>query len=139
MAGVSLAVWLSEAFVFWLIARSLELEVSIPEASLVVVLGSLFALVPAAPGYVGTYDAALLFTLHALGIGGGSALGAVLLFRFVVFVPITVAGLVLMVVLYGGLRALSDAERGSSASDALTANGAGAVAEGRPVAGSRRG
>jgi uncharacterized membrane protein YbhN (UPF0104 family) len=138
LAGVSLAVWLSEAGVFWLIARSLELEVSLPEASIVVVLGSLSALVPAAPGYVGTYDAALLFTLHALGIGGGSALGAVLLFRFVVFVPITVAGLVLMVVRYGGLWALGDADRGSPPPDGA-ASGAGEAEQARRAGGSRRG
>ena len=74
------------------------------------VLGSLLALVPAAPGYVGTYDAALLFGLHALGVTGGIALGCTLMFRFVVFVPITLVGLLLMVTRYGGPRALRAAE-----------------------------
>ena len=42
--------------------------------------------------------------LHAIGIKGGQALAFVLLARFVLFVPVTVAGLILMVVRYGGLR-----------------------------------
>jgi uncharacterized protein (TIRG00374 family) len=102
----SLGIWASEAGVLWLCVESLGLHVSLLDALLVDVLGSFFALIPAGPGYAGTYDAALLFALHALDIAGGSALSVVLLFRFVVFVPITVAGVVLLVVRYGGLREL---------------------------------
>ena len=86
---------------------SLDLSASIPEAMLVVVLVSFFALIPAAPGYVGTFDAAALFGLSALSIEGGDALGCVLLYRFVIFVPMTVLGLILMLTRYGGLRALA--------------------------------
>ncbi|MGZ6709217.1 MAG: lysylphosphatidylglycerol synthase transmembrane domain-containing protein [Solirubrobacteraceae bacterium] len=104
---VSLGIWLAEAAVLWLCIRSLGLSsVSMLDALLVDVLGSFFALIPAGPGYAGTYDAALLFALHALKITGGAAISVVLLFRFVVFVPITLAGLVLMVVRYGGLHEL---------------------------------
>jgi uncharacterized protein (TIRG00374 family) len=103
---VSILVWLAEATVFWLVLRSLSIEVSGPEALLIVLLASFFALVPAAPGYVGTFDAALLFGLRAAGVAGGAAVGAALLYRFVVFVPITAAGLLLMLVRYGGLGRL---------------------------------
>src|SRR4051812_4089732 len=96
------AVWLTEAVIFWLVGASLHLGVSVLESALVVVLASFFALIPAAPGYVGTYDAAVLFALHALDVPGHEAVGAALLFRFVIFVPVTIAGLVLMVARYGG-------------------------------------
>jgi glycosyltransferase 2 family protein len=102
----SLGIWAAEAGVLWLCAQSLGLSLSLLDALLVDVLGSFFALIPAGPGYAGTYDAALLFALHQLDIKGGSALSLVILFRFIVFVPITVAGLGLMVTRYGGLSAL---------------------------------
>jgi uncharacterized membrane protein YbhN (UPF0104 family) len=104
--AVSLGVWLLEALVFWLTAESIEVGMSLLEALLVVVLGSFLALVPAGPGYAGTYDAAMLFALRAIHVSKSAALGCVILFRFVVFVPITVVGLVLMVTRYGGLKAI---------------------------------
>jgi uncharacterized membrane protein YbhN (UPF0104 family) len=64
------------------------------------------SLVPAAPGYIGTYDAAIVFGLKALGVTGDRAGGFALLTRFVIFAPITLAGLALPVWRYGGLRRL---------------------------------
>jgi uncharacterized membrane protein YbhN (UPF0104 family) len=66
----------------------------------------LFSLIPAAPGYVGTFDAAVIFGLRAVGVVGGQAVGFALLVRFVLFVPIIVVGLVLLVTRYGGVRQL---------------------------------
>lgn len=100
---LSAGIWAAESVIFFLVAESLHVSLSVFEALLVVVLGSFLALVPAGPGYVGTYDAAMLFGLDALDITGGVALSCVLLFRFIVFVPITLVGLVLMVTRYGGL------------------------------------
>jgi uncharacterized protein (TIRG00374 family) len=98
------AIWVLEAAIFWLVAQSLELDVGLLGASLVVVLASFFALIPAAPGYVGTFDAAVLFALHALDVPSDAALGAAITYRFVVFVPITIVGLILLITRYGGLR-----------------------------------
>ena len=105
------------------------------ESTLVVVLASFFALIPAAPGYVGTYDAAVLFALRALDVPGSAAIGAALLFRLVIFVPVTLAGLGLMFARYGGLRA---ALRRSAQPDALPASAPAAQPE-SPLAGSRHG
>jgi glycosyltransferase 2 family protein len=129
------AVWLAEAVIFWLVGESLGLGISVLESALVVVLASFFALIPAAPGYVGTYDAAVLFALHALDVPGNEAIGAALLFRFVIFVPVTIAGLVLMVVRYGGLRA---ALRRSAQPDARPATDA-PTPPASPLVGSRPG
>lgn len=99
----SAAIWLSEGVIFYLVGRSLELSISLPEAAFLVVIGSFFALIPAAPGYVGTYDAAVLFGLKALDISGGPSIGFTILVRFVLFVPVTLVGLLLMLTRYGGL------------------------------------
>jgi len=100
---VTLLVWLSEGLIFTLVAESLQIELSLLEGTFLVVLASFFALVPAAPGYVGTYDAAMLFGLGALDIRGGAAVSFVILARLVLFGPITVAGLILLLTRYGGI------------------------------------
>lgn len=101
---VTMGAWISEAVIFWLCAQSLGIGIGVLDGLTVTVLASLSALIPAGPGYIGTYDAAALFALHELDVTGGAAFSCIILFRFVVFVPITVVGLVLMLVRYGGLR-----------------------------------
>lgn len=107
LLAITIGIWILEGAIFWLIGQSLELPVAFLEALFLVVLTSFFLSVPAAPGYLGTFDAALIFGLKALDIQGGEAVAFVLLARFVLFVPITAAGLVLMLTRYGGLSQLS--------------------------------
>jgi uncharacterized membrane protein YbhN (UPF0104 family) len=114
LTGVSLIVWGLEASIFWLVAQSLGLSVSPVEAVFLLVLSAFFALIPAAPGYVGTFDAAVVFGLKALHIAGGPAVTFAILVRFVIFVPITVAGLLLFVFRYGGLRRMRAAGQATS-------------------------
>jgi uncharacterized membrane protein YbhN (UPF0104 family) len=98
---LTIGVWLLEGVIFWLVARSLQLAIHPVDCLFLVVLTSFFLLIPSAPAYLGTFDAALLFGLRAVGVSGGPALGFVLLARFVLFVPITVAGAFLMLGGYG--------------------------------------
>jgi glycosyltransferase 2 family protein len=111
LGGGSLLAWAGDAVVFTLCAQALDAPIGVLDGLLVVVVGAFFAIIPAGPGYVGTYDAAVLFALDTLGVTGGTAVGCLLLFRAVVFVPMTLAGLVLLVVRYGGLGTLLRAER----------------------------
>ena len=104
LLAATLGVWLLEGVIFYLVAQSLSLDVSPVDGCLLLVLSAFFSLIPAAPGYVGTFDAAVVFGLHAMDVGGGQAIAFALLVRFVLFVPITVAGLILLVARYGGLR-----------------------------------
>lgn len=106
LALATAGVWCLEAAIFVLVADSLNIGLSLIEGLSVNVLASFFSLVPAAPGYVGTLDAAILFGLKALDITGGAAVSFALLVRFVLFVPITVAGLLLVLTRYGGIAAL---------------------------------
>jgi uncharacterized membrane protein YbhN (UPF0104 family) len=103
LALVTAGVWLLEAVIFVLVGHSLNIHLSLMEGLFLDVLASFFALIPAAPGYVGTFDAAVLFGLKALDYGSTGALAFTLLVRFVLFVPITVTGLLLMLFRYGGL------------------------------------
>jgi uncharacterized membrane protein YbhN (UPF0104 family) len=87
---VSLALWLVEASVYLIVGDAVGIRLGATGALYVMALTNLSALIPAAPGYVGTYDAAVLLALRSLG---KPALGYLLVLRFVLFVPITLAGL----------------------------------------------
>jgi uncharacterized membrane protein YbhN (UPF0104 family) len=100
---VSVGIWALEGMVLLLVGQALGLGITLPEAVFVAVLASLAGLVPAGPGYVGTYDAAMLYGLHAIHVPGASAVAYVLLFRFIAFVPVTAVGLLLLLTRYGGL------------------------------------
>jgi uncharacterized membrane protein YbhN (UPF0104 family) len=100
LAVLSLVIWGIEGAVFLLVGRSLGLDLGYFDAALVVVLASAFAVVPAAPGFAGTFDAGIIIGLTALGVHGAPAVAYVLLIRFLEFVPITVLGLILFLVRY---------------------------------------
>ena len=102
LLALSLVVWTLEASVYLAVGRAVGLELNPLEALYVVALTNLFALVPAAPGYVGTFDAAVVFAVDSLGAGGSQALAYLVLLRFVLFVPITLVGLAFLVARYGG-------------------------------------
>jgi hypothetical protein len=101
---MSLLIWLCEGFTLLVVGDALALHLSVSEALLTAVVSALAASLPAGPGYAGSYDAGILLALHASGIRGGSAVGFLLLARFVVFVPVTVVGVVLLVARYGGMH-----------------------------------
>lgn len=115
LLALSLAVWALEASVYLATARSIELPFGPWEALYVVALTNLFALVPAGPGYVGTFDAAVVFAAGSLGATGGEAVAYLLLLRFVLFVPITLTGLTFLVARYGGVSRLRTRPGGEAA------------------------
>ena len=106
LGAATLGIWLIEGVIFWLVAEALHLDISLADGCSLLVLTSFMSLIPAAPGYVGTFDAAVVFGLKALDVTGGQAVAYALLVRFVLFVPVTIAGLVILVARYGGLRQL---------------------------------
>ncbi len=103
LLGLTFAVWALEWVAWWLAARAIELDLALLEVGYLMGLASVFALVPSGPGYVGTFDAAIAVGVRALGHSGTQALSYLLALRFVVTVPITLIGLVVLVVGYGGV------------------------------------
>ncbi len=102
LLALSLGLWTLEATVYLAVGRAVDLELGLLEALYVVALTNLFALAPAAPGYIGTFDAAVLFAVDSLGATGSDALTYLVLLRFVLFVPITLVGLGFLLARYGG-------------------------------------
>jgi uncharacterized membrane protein YbhN (UPF0104 family) len=118
LLAASFLIWCVEASVYLAVARSVDLEISGMGALYLVALTNLFAMLPAAPGYVGTFDAAVVFGVKAIGGTGSAAFSYLLLLRFVLFVPITLVGLVVLVTRYGGWSRMRTATRTEAGAEA---------------------
>jgi glycosyltransferase 2 family protein len=110
LAGTFL-LWTVEATVYLAVARAIDLNISVSGALYLVALTNFVAALPAAPGSIGTFDAAVAFGAKALGATGSAAVSYVILLRFVLYVPITIVGLVVLVARYGGWSRLRSAAR----------------------------
>jgi glycosyltransferase 2 family protein len=103
---VSLMIWTLEGVVFWLTAEALQLSIGLVGGIGLAVVATAFSTIPAGPAYAGTYDASLLVALRSLGVSGGPAISYVLMVRFLIFVPVTIVGLVVALTRYGALGRL---------------------------------
>jgi glycosyltransferase 2 family protein len=110
LAG-TFVLWSLEASVYWTVARAIDMEISTTGALYLVALTNFVAALPAAPGSIGTFDAAVLFGARSLDATKSAALSYVILLRFVLYVPITIVGLVVLVTRYGGWSRLRAATR----------------------------
>jgi glycosyltransferase 2 family protein len=106
LLGLTLLVWVLEAGVWMSAGAAAGFPMDPIEGAYIVALASVFALIPSGPGYAGTQDAAAVTGILALGGTHQQALTYLLLVRFVIAVPITLAGLGLLAARYGGLRRL---------------------------------
>src|SRR3954452_15985973 len=104
LAGLTVFAWCCEGLTLMLVGRSLGLGLHLLDTLSIIVLASLFAAIPAAPGYAGTFDAGLVLGLKSVGVTGGVAVGFVVLARFAMFVPVTLVGLFLLLHTYGGFK-----------------------------------
>jgi uncharacterized membrane protein YbhN (UPF0104 family) len=105
LLALSIGLWLLEAGVYLAVGRAMGVRLDLPAAVQLVTLVNLIGLIPAAPANLGTFDAAVLFATRRLA-AGGSGLGYVLALRLVLFVPITLVGLIVLVTRHGGLQRL---------------------------------
>jgi uncharacterized membrane protein YbhN (UPF0104 family) len=113
LLGLSMVLWLIEGGVYAVVGGVAGVHLSLLDGLYVMALANIAALVPAAPGYVGTFDAAVLLGISLVTHATHpAALAYVVLVRFVLFVPITLAGLVALVARYGGRRQVGALLRG---------------------------
>jgi glycosyltransferase 2 family protein len=109
LLGVTFVIWALEAAVWMSTGAAAGFAMDPIEGCYIVALASVFALIPSGPGYAGTQDAAAVTGILALGGTRSQAVTYVILVRFVIAVPITIAGLTLLAARYGGLRRLRPA------------------------------
>jgi uncharacterized membrane protein YbhN (UPF0104 family) len=106
LLGMTLVIWAIEAGVWMSVGAAIGFGMDPIEGLYLVALASVFSLIPSGPGYAGTQDTAVAIGIKAIGGTGGTAIGYLLMLRFVIVVPITILGLILLVVRYGGLKNL---------------------------------
>ena len=93
----SILIWVLETGLYWSVDRALGLGLSFGQLMLLNGVVNLVLLVPAAPGGLGTFDAAGRAMLQAYAIPAEPALGYTLVLRIALWVPITVLGAVYFV------------------------------------------
>lgn len=90
--GLSLGAWTAWAVAAGLIARSLDIELSVAEALFVAAVLNLGSAIPSSPGYVGTYEWLGVASLGLIGVSKEPALAFTILLHASWYVPTTLAG-----------------------------------------------
>ena len=106
LLGMTLVIWAIEAGVWMAVGAAVGFGMDPIEGLYLVALASIFSMIPSGPAYAGTQDAAVAIGIKALGGTGAIAVAYLLMLRFVIVVPITLAGFILLVARYGGLSRL---------------------------------
>jgi uncharacterized protein (TIRG00374 family) len=75
LAGLTIALRLIEATMFLLIAQGLGMTLSIPQLAVIFAISAFGIAIPAAPGFVGTFEAAIVYATMMFGIDQTAALG----------------------------------------------------------------
>ena len=91
----SVLIWTIESAVYWLVMLAFPFEVSFLNLIFMNGVVNLATTLPSAPGYIGTFDAPGIALLQTLGIKGSTAAGYTLVLHAVLWLPITILGLVL--------------------------------------------
>lgn len=95
--ALSMLVWVLEGGLYWGVMKALGLDLSFMSLLLVEGVVNLVLLIPAAPGGLGTFDAAARFMLSLFGIPAELALGYALMLRVALWIPITALGAIFFV------------------------------------------
>jgi uncharacterized protein (TIRG00374 family) len=101
---LSLVAWLLDASVYWLVGRSLGLDISPIGVVLIATVTVLSTAVPSAPGYVGTFELAAVAAAGVVGIEPSTALAFAIVAHAVAVLPIALAGAVALVALGADAR-----------------------------------
>jgi uncharacterized protein (TIRG00374 family) len=92
IVALSLVAWLLDGLIFWLVAQSLGIEMSYPGAIVIGAVAVLATAIPAAPGYVGTFELAATAAAVAIGVPRAEALAMAILVHVITLVPLALAG-----------------------------------------------
>lgn len=88
----SVMIWVVEAGLYWGVMKAMGLQLSFQSLLMVVGIVNLVLLVPAAPGGLGTFDAATKSMMELFGVSPEKALSYALLLRIALWLPVTLVG-----------------------------------------------
>ena len=117
---LSLVAWSLDATLVWLAALSIGVKLDPAQAILIAGVGVFATMIPAAPGYIGTYELAATATAVALGIDPESALAIAVLTHALVLLPMAGAGAVALIAIQReGLAVVEGSRAGTADGDSL--------------------
>ena len=88
----SLVIWGIEAGMFWIIAQSFSLSLSLSQCALIALVVGLSTLIPSGPGYVGTYEFFFVQIATSFGVERNLAVSYAFITHFAQWLPITLVG-----------------------------------------------
>jgi hypothetical protein len=91
---LSFALWFALVGYYWVLLRACGFSLPFEAALLVTVFTVFAAAVPAAPGFVGTFQYAVVLALSFFSVPKGEALGFSIIAHLAQLLPVTVAGLI---------------------------------------------
>jgi len=94
--GSSFASWTVEASTYWIVLQAFDFTVSFWVLMLVMGLANLTTILPSTPGYVGTFHGVMVLTLEAFSVDGENAGAYAIVMHMVLWLPITIAGAVML-------------------------------------------
>lgn len=96
-ALLSLAVWLAEVAYYWVLLRACGFALPLQAALMMTVMTVFGVALPAAPGFVGTFQYATVLALSFFSVPKEEALGFSIIAHLAQLVPVTIAGLIALV------------------------------------------
>lgn len=106
----SFVIWLMEACVFWLVMCGFHMDVPVYASLVTLVIVNIAIMVPAGPGYAGTFEAAAVVALDPFGINKDLAIGFILVVHALQWLSVTALGLYFLVASGWSLREIERAE-----------------------------
>lgn len=115
VSALTIAAWSCEAVVYLLCSKAVGIHLNLGSAAYVLSTAAMFTMIPSGPGFAGTMDSALVFSLRVLDEPKNAVFPYIFTVRFVIFIPVTIIGGLLLVLRYGGFGAIKAARNAQSA------------------------
>lgn len=107
IAFYSLLLWFTHLFQIQLIERSIGLTLPFIATFLILSMASFGVMIPSAPGFIGTFHAAVKWGFLLYGVGGAKALSAAIVWHATLFFPTILFGFISFLLLHTSLSKLS--------------------------------
>jgi glycosyltransferase 2 family protein len=104
LIALSGGAWILEGAVFWMVANALHLRMIASSPWLAFVFGNFAAMIPSAPGYVGTFHAAVITALLTTGCERNAAASFAIFVHAVIWICVTSTGAITYFVSSGEKR-----------------------------------
>ena len=121
---ISNAVWAGEALVYIFVAVAMDVDTSIVVLCVAVAASNLATAVPSSSGGIGPFELLAKETLVRAGVNAGVAAAYAVVVHATLWIPVTIAGAILLVIEGAPLRDVLRPERGASEVEARQAGAA---------------